>query len=217
MALKWRFGNNLSGLKLGSYPIPDFIGREVCLDVGSNMGAFMIINKDRFDNFCFLEACYENFEQIQKNLNTNNMENAHGFNLAVDSESGKIVRLKAWIHSDKEKEVSVSGSGATVEHWAWGEEADYHPVLTVAFEEMLELFGIEHIDYMKIDCEGAEFGFLYGKDLSNIDAIGMELHSHIEHEKLVQHILKTHYIFSGSPKIKGIHNQELVFVKKGLG
>lgn len=215
MALTWRFGNNLSGLKMGNYHIPNFIGREVCLDVGSNMGAYMIANKERFNNFYFLEACYENFEQIQKNLITHDVNNAHGFNLAVDSESGKVVKLKAWIHSDKKKEVGVSGSGATVEHWAW-DNADYHPILTIALEQVFELFGLNHIDYMKIDCEGAEFSFLYGKDLSKIDAIGMELHHHIEHEKLVKHILKTHDLFSGNPKITGTYHRELVFVKKGL-
>lgn len=212
MSLKWRFGQDLSYFGMGNYPIPDFIGRDVAVDIGSNMGAFLVKNNKSFHNMYFLEACYENFEQIQRNLIKHNVENCYGFNLAVGKESGKIVKLKSWHLTGG----SSCGSSATVEHEVW-ENSDYHPVMTVDLEGVFELFSLDTIDYMKIDCEGSEYDFLMDKDLSNIDCIGMELHFFIDHKKLVEHIKKYHDVFHGDPKINGTYNRDIVFVNKRFG
>lgn len=210
--LKWRFGQDLSYFGMGNYPIPDFIGRDVAVDVGSNMGAFLVKNSKRFNNIYFLEACYENFEQIQRNLIKHNVNNCYGFNLAVGKESGKVIKLKSWCHTGG----SSCGSSATIEHDSWA-GTDYHPVMTVGLEGVFELFSLDKIDYLKIDCEGSEYDFLMNKDLSNIDCIGMELHFFIQHEELVEYIRKYFDLFSGNPEIKGGYNRDLVFVNKKFG
>jgi len=217
MALKWKFGNNLNYFSMGNYPVPNFIDRDVAVDVGCNMGVFPITHKDRFDNTYFLEACYENYEQIKRNLEKHGVNNCFGFNLAAGKESGKIVKLKQWCHGDPSlgDKDSSCGSSATVEHVAW-DGADYHNVLTIGLEELFSLLGVDRINYLKIDCEGAEYDFLMDKDLSKIDCIGMELHHHIEHQKLVAHIEKYFDLFSGTSKITGGYHRDLVFVNKSV-
>ena len=217
MTLKWKFGNNLNYFSMGHYAVPPFIGRDVAVDVGCNMGVFSIKHKNRFENIYFLEACYENYEQIKRNLEAHEVDNCFGFNLAAGKESGKIVKLKQWQHGDPAQKDSDSscGSSATVEHESW-DGADYHNVMTIGLEDLFALLEVDRINYLKIDCEGAEYDFLMGKDLSKIDCIGMELHFFIEHQELVAHIEKYFDLFSGSPKITGGYNRDLVFVNKSV-
>lgn len=216
MTLKWKFGNDLSYFSMGHYPVPDFIDRKVAIDVGCNMGAFSIKHKNRFDNIYFLEACYENYEQIKRNLETHKADNCFGFNLAAGGETGKILKLKQWTHGVGG---SQCGSSATVDHEAW-EGVDYHPVMSISLEDTLKLFEVDRVNYFKIDCEGAEYDFLMDKDLSNIDCIGMELHPGIrdpaDHEKLVSHIGKFFDVFSGTTRINPGHNNDVVFVNKSV-
>ena len=51
------------------------------------------------------------------------------------------------------------------------------------------------LDYLKVDCEGAEYNFLINKDLSNIRFIIGEYHPGVIGDKLESlwgHIRKTH-------------------------
>ena len=63
-------------------------------------------------------------------------------------------------------------------------------------EDIFSKFGIDRINYLKVDCEGAEVPFLLDKDLSKIDNIGLELHWYNKSsaKKLIAHISKIHKV-----------------------
>jgi hypothetical protein len=62
----------------------------------------------------------------------------------------------------------------------------------ISFEDFI---GEAEIGLLKVDCEGAEYEFLMGADVSNVKYIVMELHNFLGKEKqtnLMKSIEKTH-------------------------
>lgn len=56
---------------------------------------------------------------------------------------------------------------------------------------MFDFFGLNYVDFMKIDIEGAEYDFLLDKDLSRIASMGIEIHGTFGKEKKEK--LKSHF------------------------
>src|SRR5439155_22241051 len=67
------------------------------------------------------------------------------------------------------------------EYWA-----DFRPIRTLTLEDLMQEYGVDHIDILKLDCEGSEFSIL-GKTTS-LDRIGLivgEYHGKEKFEQLV--------------------------------
>ena len=65
---------------------------------------------------------------------------------------------------------------ASMTHKQEGEETR---VNRVTLEDIFETYGLERCDFLKMDCEGAEFDIFYNcseETLSRIDQIAMEVH-----------------------------------------
>ena len=82
----------------------------------------------------------------------------------------------------------------TSQYANWKESKEtYHNVYTISLEAIYEFFGIDYIDYLKMDIEGAEYDFLLEKDLSKIGCLALELHGTFGREKkeeMKQHLEK---------------------------
>ncbi len=55
---------------------------------------------------------------------------------------------------------------------------DDRPFLRITVEEALQSLGADHIDVLKVDCEGSEFNVLLGCDVSRVRVIVGEYHDH---------------------------------------
>jgi len=73
----------------------------------------------------------------------------------------------------------------------WSEQCEsYHNVFTISLEGLYDFFGLDYIDFLKVDIEGSEFDFLLDKDLSRIGALALEMHGTLGEELKVK--LKSH-------------------------
>ena len=181
---KFRFGNNLMGQEkyYGTYIIPDEINKHIAVDLGSNMGFFVVEHHDTFKSLYAIEASYENFVETLKrvialNLKEGKAENVVCFNLAAGKETGEII--KVYKHDSNGNSVSpmTETEMFTSQYPQWDESKEtYHKVTSISLEGLYNLLGVDYIDYLKIDIEGAEYPFLLGQDLSRIGSLALELH-----------------------------------------
>lgn len=157
------------------YPVPDFIGRRMAIDIGANVGGFPLAYHSRFDHIICVEPCSDTFKELVNN--TAHLKNVHCLNLAVGYVTGDTVTLRRHReHPDK------SSCFSTQQHDEWGEAVGMCPVIDL--HHLLEIAGCDvgwptssRISYLKVDCEGAEFDILNSRLHRCIDAIAVELHA----------------------------------------
>jgi len=181
---KFKFKNQLSDQKkyYGTYLIPEEINRNVAVDLGSNMGFFVADYHDAFESLYAIDASYENFVETLKrvlylNLKEKKAENVVCFNLAAANKTGEIVKVYRHDYNGQSVSPMTQTDMFTSQYPQWDESKEtYHNVTSVSLEGLYELLGVNYIDYLKIDIEGAEYPFLLGQDLSRIGALALELH-----------------------------------------
>ena len=157
----------ISGV-IKAYKIPDeFKGNGIAVDIGANVGAFPVVNHNKFKKiYCFEPSEYSFNECIK---NTKKYDNVDVFKYAISSLSGEFVKLMAY------KSSNYSGNASLLNENRWDNE-NYEIVETKSIEDIYKIIGTNKIDYLKIDCEGSEYDLLMNKDLSNIKYMAIEVH-----------------------------------------
>jgi len=150
--------------------VPD---KPTILDIGANAGYFSLFALSRFPGarvYAF-EPLPVNFQLLKRQQTLNGKEEFKCFPKAVAGERGRLDLVY-----DAQDSFSTS---ATLFATNSG-QLDKISVEAVTLHDILLEFGIERCDLIKMDCEGAEYGILYGcspEDLGRIDQIAMEVHS----------------------------------------
>ena len=192
---------------LGHYKVPQSTRGGLCLDVGCNLGDFTYKYRNHFARIIYIEAQTKLFENLVNRFK--DYPSITGMNKAAWSESGLTLDLIEH-HKRDHGSVAVKSENLNDE---WLEDEVVNQCETVSIEEFADL----NISYLKMDCETSEYEFLLGKDLSNIDHIGIEMQHQLGPEKyyeLYHWILKTHDLGGGNPSyIKGM-NREAYFKRK---
>jgi FkbM family methyltransferase len=114
--------------------IPYITDKRVAIDGGAHVGAWTKIMALHFDEVKSFEPSPDNFACLEKN--TEDLPNVQLFNCAIGEENGK-----GSLHSP----VNPGNSGA-----AWLDEGDDFEI------KMLDSFGFECVDFIKLDVEGFE-------------------------------------------------------------
>jgi FkbM family methyltransferase len=140
-----------------------FADDEVIVDVGAHIGAFAKLwhkRNPRARIIC-VEACPENLACLQANVG----DFATVVHAACTYEEGELALLNAVrphcestggstvIPADKLDDASLRQPG--YEYWH-----DRRPLRKVTLEELMAQMGVNHIDLLKLDCEGSEFSIL---------------------------------------------------------
>ena len=171
---------------------------NLIIDVGANVGGFVKAWGHLSNNWYLVEPSKYNQEEIQKNLKGFKYKL---FKKAVGSQSGKILKLQKYIQGDIKKDTpsgNMGTSGFVYEHNSHGWQGDYEEVESINFDD---LTGGKKVEILKVDCEGAEYDFLIGVDLSNVNIITMELHNFLGEKKqkdLCDWIENTHKLIHSS-------------------
>ena len=151
--------------------------RKVCVDVGSNIGSFMgyAISEKKFDKIYGFEPAFQTYHTSLSLLKHFKLlsENVQVRNLAVTDRNGDLLRLFG--HHTNE-----SGNTSLIppleEHGDLPEEV----CLSINLDGIFEIANVEYIDYLKLDCEGAEANILLGcSRIKDVGVICMEVHHNL--------------------------------------
>ena len=129
---------------------------DVVVDCGSNIGIFTSL---AFDMGASIVLSYEAYEDNCV-LNRKNNPNAKVFNLAVSNTNDEIIELLC-------------------SNFIGGHSIMESEIETITLDEIISQNFIDHIDFLKIDTEGAELLILEGLSDYNLDKIkniSMEYH-----------------------------------------
>ena len=143
----------------------DLPQNSIVIDVGANIGDFAVqVARLRPGGQVYaIEPMAENARMIAINKILNSLSNLQILQLAPGSHEGKV-------------ELQLNGNASSI---CWGRsDAKSETVRLTTLSQLIQELGIEHIDLLKLDCEGAEWDILPGcGDLfANIKQICMEFH-----------------------------------------
>lgn len=163
---------------------------EVVIDAGCNVGGFAQAFKGRFNNLLAVDASSYNISEYQKHHSHPTLHKA------LYSKDKEVVKLKKYVVADNNNDTCSGNYGITgfSNGDGWISE-DWEEVTTMSLETLIKPY--DSVGLLKIDIEGAEWDFLYGKDLSKIKWITGEFHNFLfsgdtKGEQLMEWIKCTH-------------------------
>jgi len=134
-------------------------------DVGANIGLYSLLFSSLVGpkgNVHSFEPENRNFIRMKKNIALNSFSNIHMNKSAVYSKSGSVLlnvfpdNVNSW-HSLGKPDLADPENSKKIIQPLKTEEV---PAVTI--DDYCTLHGIQYIDFLKIDVEGAEFDVLYG-------------------------------------------------------
>lgn len=160
----------------------DVEGGDVVVDIGANAGIFAAYAVNRG---CGRVVCVEplptNIEAIEQNAARNGIKNLAIEKAAVDARRGTA---KLYVTEED------SGGNQLFDFNDDGQLQTYIEVQTLTLDDLFEKHGLETVDFLKLDCEGAE-GLIFtdppGDRMSRVRRIAMEFHdsvSPLSHEDI---------------------------------
>jgi len=150
---------------------------SLVVDVGANVGVFSLFAARKARMVYSLEPASSNFARLV--ANTSRAQNIVPLNMACGGENGSAsldlssdpVSFSLLTHSEKESE--------TVE--------------VVTLETLFDRLKITRCDFLKLDCEGAEFEIILDSEpsvMNRIRRIAMEYHDHLSERFSYRDLLK---------------------------
>jgi len=142
---------------------------DIVIDIGAHIGYFTIYAaKNAYQGTVYsIEPYRESFEILEKNLKLNNLTNVKPFHAAISKVTEQIT-----LYIDKNNQIGNS-------IFKTDEMTESERVNSFNLGDFVKNNKIEKIDFLKIDCEGAEFEILLNLNkelLKNINRISMEVH-----------------------------------------
>lgn len=173
------FNTRVTGV-IRAYKIPSGAG-GVAVDIGANVGAFAHVNHTIFNKIICIEPAQETIDKCINN--TKNFPNVSVHRYAVSSKSGDTLKLFPLINGNYSGNATTVQGDITEKHYDFN---TFEEVQTISLADIYTEFGIDKINYLKIDCEGGEYDFLMNNDLSEIDYIAVEVHLHLGQDKMAE-------------------------------
>ena len=168
-AIKEVFGEN-------DYRLGVVKKKQTIIDIGANIGTFTVlsaISNTKATVICF-EPSKPTFKLLQKNIQVNNLADRVFHNqMAVGGEKG-ILKL------------FNSGPSGLRSLFRVRSEQNYEMVSVTTLKDIFHKYKINRCDYLKIDCEGAEYAILEScpeQILKSIKHISLEFHEMLPSQK----------------------------------
>ena len=149
-----------------------FYKKVTVVDIGAHYGYFSIFaakNTNSDSKIFSIEPSKENFEILNSNLNSCKIKNVDSFQMAIGGEIGT-----------QDLFTGRSINHSIVENYALlGAERNIQKVEVKTLEQFILENDLEKIDFLKMDCEGAEYAILLNTPpyiFDKITTISMEFH-----------------------------------------
>lgn len=148
-------GMSTNLLKSGSWEgrAPDIVEKLVqpqwtVIEMGACIGFYALVEAQRGASVYVIEPVPHNVEIIKKNIEVNKFYNARVFELAISGENGSARFKLSPGRSDRGRLVNDGEDTIEVE--------------TITLDTFVERHGIERVDFLRFDIEGAEIGLISG-------------------------------------------------------
>jgi len=139
------------------------------IDLGAGLGDFAICTARQCPDstvYAF-EPLAESYDLLTANVELNRLANVRMFPLAVAASAGRLYMAAGSGLAERSRTFSRVEAAAT------------RPVEAITLDEVFERWKIDRCDFLKIDCEGAEYDILFGASedaLRRIRHVAMEYH-----------------------------------------
>ncbi len=149
-----------------------FYKHATVVDVGAHYGYFSLFaaaNTASSSKIVAIEPSPSNFKQLKQNLRDNQVSNVKICQSAIGGKTGEVALFEG-----KNSNHSIVDGNALANRKSGGQK-----VAVKTLETLLIELAIDHVDFLKMDCEGAEyeiFGTLPAHVFDRISTISMEFH-----------------------------------------
>lgn len=177
---------------------PDYVprGDDTIVDAGAHIGAFTVAAARRAPQgrVHAIEPARENFAVLAKNVAANRLANVALHQVALSGRSGTIT-----LHHTREQ-----WGHSVLDQIEAGDQKSTETVAAETLPEFIARNGIERVDYMKMNVEGAEYAILLGtpeRDLRVIRWMLIEYHpgTAFAAGDLVEHLQASNFTVDVTP------------------
>ncbi len=163
------------------YRIPKAM--KVAIDIGAHLGGTAIKCAERGAMVYAYEPNKQNFELLVENVKLNHFEKRiKCFNIAVDADRGQ---RRLYISDTDSGCHSFDSKGLNQEK--------FQTVKTIKLDDVMDLNNLVEVDFMKLDCEGAEYNIItkaLQPTLYKVKQISMEFHEKLLDKWQLDEIVK---------------------------
>jgi len=138
---------------------------DTVIDIGAHIGVFSVFAGSQAKEVIAFEPFHESYELLKENLELNNIANVKTVNLGVSEK-----REKCRIYLEENNSCCNS---------ICKKSDKFTEIRCITLEDVFRDYKIKHCNYLKMDCEGSEYGILLNtpdKILKRIDRIVLEYH-----------------------------------------
>lgn len=178
---------------------------DVVIDIGANIGIFSIFaEKCRAKKIIACEPFPPNLKLIQKNVKKNKCDSITVVPMAI---SDHIGMSKMYL-------THLDAGNLLFDHTTIGTLTKYIEIKTVTLEMLVKIYKLEHIDFLKIDCEGSEGNIILSTPdyiWKKVNQIAMEYHDHVsilDHRKIEKKFIQLGF----KTKVVPLENPEFGYV-----
>lgn len=144
---------------------------KIALEIGGNIGIVSLFLSKYFEKVLVLEPSSEHFETLSYMIEYNKLDNVKPIKKALFTENGKF----PFGGPDTNKTMR------SLHMATWQDGKPIEEVETITLEKLMEDEKIDHVDFMKLDCEGTEMEICssegFRKVAPKIDSMLIEKHS----------------------------------------
>lgn len=163
-----------------------FYQDAVIVDIGAHYGFFSLfadVNTGENARIFAVEPDGSNFIKLKENIHSQKSNKIQPENYAVANKSGEITLYKG---SNINHSIEVS-------HGLLQNTSTFEKVKSISLDDLFNKHNLNHIDFLKMDCEGAEYEILLnasGETLNIINTISIEFHDLKSKEKNANALIK---------------------------